>query len=148
MNAKDVAVVVAAIAAGGLGMSLHRRRGFLARELRYRVATAFTYLAIFIVLLRFTEPARALLIALLVYAVILVRWQPRHSRYVSRRERRKVIARFERSGERYDPQKHEIDHVVPHSRGGMSTADNLRVIARARNRAKSDRSPWWDVFGR
>lgn len=47
----------------------------------------------------------------------------------------------------YNPKKHEIDHVVPWSRGGGNEADNLKVIPKARNRAKSNRSPWWDIFG-
>lgn len=148
MNGKDIMLVLGAILVGALGLSLHRRRNYLANRIRYRVGSVLIYASVFLFALHFMDPQKALLIAILVYVVILVRWRPRHSRYVSRVDRRKVIARFERSGERYDPKKHEIDHVVPHSRGGMSTADNLRVISRKRNRTKSAKSPWWDVLGK
>ncbi len=72
----------------------------------------------------------------------------RRSRHVPRIERRKAIARFERgTGERYDPRLYDIDHVVPFSRGGSNTADNLRVVSRSKNRSKGARSPWWDLLG-
>jgi HNH endonuclease len=32
----------------------------------------------------------------------------------------------------------EIDHVIPHSKGGPTTVDNLRLLCRACNRKKSD----------
>jgi uncharacterized membrane protein YfcA len=149
MSGQVIAVVAVAILVAALaGLSLYRRRRFVAKELSFRVSVVIVYAAVFLLGLHYTDPPKALLIALLVMAVLSVRWRPRHSRYVSRRDRRKVIARFERSGERYDPKKHEIDHVVPHSRGGVSRADNLRVIARARNRSKSAKVPWWDVLGK
>ena len=71
------------------------------------------------------------------------------TRYIPRSERRKAIARFEyKTGRKYNPRVHDLDHVVPFSRGGNSTADNLRVIERRTNRAKGSRSPWWDLLGR
>jgi len=144
----SIAVLVFLVAFGAMGVSLYRRRGFIVKRAKYRVGTLLAYAIVGVIALKFTDPKTAILVALLVYAVILVRWRPRHSRYVSRRDRRKVIARFEKSGECYDPKKHEIDHIVPHSRGGMSTADNLKVIPRAANRSKSAKTPWWDVLGR
>jgi HNH endonuclease len=127
--------------------SFTARRQLIRQRLRY----AFAIFAIFIftafVAERFMEPPKALLLAFVVALLLSDKFRPRHSRYISRRDRRKAIAEFERSGERYDSKKHEIDHVVPYSRGGGNTADNLKVIAKAKNRAKSDRPPWWDVFG-
>lgn len=70
------------------------------------------------------------------------------SRYIPARERRKAIARYELSGRKYNSRRHDIDHRVPFSRGGNSSADNLRVTDRHTNRSKKDRSPWWDVLGR
>ena len=59
------------------------------------------------------------------------------------------VCKYERrTGQRYNPRKHHIDHVVPYSRGGGSRADNLRVLDSEKNLAKSDRAPWWDVFSR
>ena len=72
----------------------------------------------------------------------------RRSRHVRRAERRKAIARFEReTGQKYNQRRHDIDHVVPFSRGGNNTADNLRVMPRSQNRSKGARSPWWDLLG-
>src|SRR3990167_8761835 len=72
----------------------------------------------------------------------------KHSRYMPRAEKRKAIARFElRTGEKFNPRVHEIDHEIPFSTGGSSTADNLRVVTRRENRSKGARSPWWDLFG-
>ena len=31
-------------------------------------------------------------------------------------------------GGKYDPKRHDIDHIVPISRGGSHTGDNLRVL--------------------
>jgi hypothetical protein len=149
MTGRDVAILIFAVAYGAGGVALYRRRGFLVKQARYHVGALLLYVCTFLLVLHFTERGTtALVIAMLIYAVVLQRFRPKHSRYISRRDRRKVIARFERSGERYDPKKHEIDHVVPHSRGGMSTADNLKVIAKATNRSKSAKSPWWDVLGK
>jgi len=137
-----------AILIGLISLSVYRRRDFIRQHIRYYLSTAIAYVFVFWIATRFMDPPKALLLSLLIYAIVLNRWRPRRSRYISRRERRKVIARFERSGKRYDPKKHEIDHVVPHSRGGTNTADNLKVIDRDRNREKSAKSPWWDVLGR
>ncbi len=73
----------------------------------------------------------------------------RHPRYIPRSVRRKVIKRFESAtGQKYNSRDLEIDHVVPFSKGGSSTEDNLRVIPRRENRAKGAKSPWWDLPGR
>jgi 5-methylcytosine-specific restriction endonuclease McrA len=32
----------------------------------------------------------------------------------------------------------EIDHLIPHSKGGPTTVDNLRLLCRDCNRKKSD----------
>jgi hypothetical protein len=56
--------------------------------------------------------------------------------------KRKVIQRFEsRTGERYDPSVHHIDHKVPFSKGGGHTLDNLRVVPRALNLRRGGSMP-------
>lgn len=73
---------------------------------------------------------------------------PPPGRRIPKAERRRAIARFEaKTRQKYDPQKHDIDHVVPYSKGGNSRGRNLRVIDRGENRSKRDRSAWWDLFG-
>ncbi|MGH7485578.1 MAG: HNH endonuclease domain-containing protein [bacterium] len=71
----------------------------------------------------------------------------RRSRYIRATEKRKAIARYELTGKKYNPKKHDLDHDIPFSKGGSSTADNLRVRDRRVNRQKGNRSPWWDIFG-
>jgi hypothetical protein len=70
----------------------------------------------------------------------------RRSRYIPRSVRRAVIAR-DLKGEEFDPQRHHIDHVWPYSKGGINTADNLRVIAKSRNLLKRDKRPRiWEMW--
>jgi hypothetical protein len=147
-NNETVGLLLVALSLGMLALSIYRRRHHLTAQARFYLGVTIVCGVTLILTLRLMEPTKALLVTFLVEVIVLIRWRPRRSRYVSKRDRRKVIARFELSGERYDPKKHEIDHVIPHSRGGTNTADNLRVIARARNRSKSAKSPWWDVFGK
>jgi len=127
--------------------SLSSRRDLIRQRLRYALAIGGVGFCTFAIAQKFTEQPKALLIALVTGVVIGSRFRPRHSRYIRRRDRRKAIAEFERGGERYNPKRHEIDHVVPYSRGGGNNADNLSVIPRERNRAKAGKSPWWDVLG-
>ena len=44
-------------------------------------------------------------------------------------------------GEKFDPEKHHIDHVWPFSKGGSHTTDNLRVIEKKRNLRKGAKRP-------
>jgi Ca2+/Na+ antiporter len=68
-------------------------------------------------------------------------WQSRkRSRHISTSTRRAIIERDMPSGQ-YDPQRHHIDHVWPHARGGSNTADNLRVIEKRRNLQKGAEAP-------
>jgi hypothetical protein len=127
--------------------SFTARRELIRQRFRYGLAMLILGAAAFAIAERYTDQPKALLIALVAAVLLAEKFRPRHSRYISRRDRRKAIAEFERHGERYDSKKHEIDHVVPYARGGGSTADNLKVIAKAKNRRKSDKPPWWDVFG-
>jgi len=133
------------------GVSVYRRRHFLLSGIRYVFLVMTLYVLTFLCAAKYLwprDPLKALLLALAVELVAINRWRPRRSRYIPRRHKMAAIARFEMSGERYDPRKHEIDHIVPYARGGTHAADNLRVVPRDRNRGKSARSPWWDVFSR
>src|SRR5579872_2106366 len=138
MQANDTLYVIVGVFLLLILLSVYRRRELIAKKLRWAfVALASYALTILIVRQLTTDPVKIVLSALLVEVLIAARTQPRRSRYISRTEKRKVIARFERSGRRYNPKDHEIDHIVPYSRGGDSRAHNLRIIERDRNRAKS-----------
>lgn len=88
-------------------------------------------------------PLTAILVAGLAF-----RMRPGRRRYVRAPDRRRAIAKWElKTGKKFDPRKHELDHVVPFSRGGSSTRDNLRVEDRKYNRSKGAKSTsWWDLL--
>lgn len=128
--------------------SLYRRREGIAYRLRNIVRAELAYLGVTFLLLYLKQPLAVALLGGVVCALIVERRTPSRRRYISKSERRKVIARFELSGGRFNRRTHEIDHVIPFSKGGSNTADNLRVISRRKNRAKGRKSPWWDLLGR
>ncbi len=72
--------------------------------------------------------------------------RPRRDRRIPEEIRRAVIARDLR-GQRFNSKLHEIDHIVPFSRGGDHSIKNLRVISRSKNRSRGAKMPrWWDFF--
>ena len=88
-----------------------------------------------------TQPGTAVLVALLCgwAAAQLV---PARSRNIPIHVKRKVIGEYEsRTGKKYKAREVEVDHVWPFARGGSHTADNLRVIPKAKNRKKGARKP-------
>lgn len=85
----------------------------------------------------------------IVAALIVDRWMPGRSRYIPASVRRRKIAEHElRTGKKFNPRKHELDHEVAFSKGGSHTEDNLRVVEKSKNRSKGAKSPWWDLLGR
>jgi Flp pilus assembly protein TadB len=134
-----------------LAPGIWRRRESIRFRLRVLLVGEATYLLVLMCLVKLEWPApQALVCAVLAgMVVIALQLQRRRKRYIPRSERRRAIARFEyKTGRKYNPRIHEIDHIVPFSKGGSNTADNLRVVERGMNRAKGARSPWWDLLGR
>lgn len=66
---------------------------------------------------------------------------PNRSRRIPTRVRKRVIERHLKSGGEYDPKQHDIDHVVPFSRGGSHSEENLRVLPKKENRRKRAKMP-------
>lgn len=66
--------------------------------------------------------------------------RPQRARRIPIAVRRAVIAR-DLKGERFDPKVHHIDHIVPFSKGGDHSTENLRVLARSRNLERGARMP-------
>jgi 5-methylcytosine-specific restriction endonuclease McrA len=94
-----------------------------------------------LVLTKGMQPGTAVLLGL-VGGYLAAQCIPARSRYIPVRTKREVIAEFEaNTGEKYNRRKHELDHRWPYSRGGSNTADNLRVVSRARNRRKGAKRP-------
>jgi hypothetical protein len=82
--------------------------------------------------------------------IVLYRSRPSQSnRRISNAVRRRVVADWQRkTGEKFNSRKYELDHIIPFSRGGGHTFDNLRVIEKSRNRSKGAQLPRWDIVGR
>jgi hypothetical protein len=86
-------------------------------------------------------PPQELVIAGFVTLLFFGRWQSkRRSRRIPKSVKRAVIER-DLKGEKFDPERHHIDHVWPFSRGGSHTTDNLRVIEKKRNLQKGAKRP-------
>ncbi|MGH9671057.1 MAG: hypothetical protein ACRD3A_13210 [Terriglobales bacterium] len=148
MSNNDIVALLALLAFLAAATSLLSRgeaiRHALRRLIACALAASLTLLGLTAVNMRQQE---ALIIGGIVGVVMFAAF-PKRRRYVRRSERKKAIARFEReTGKRYNPRLHELDHEVPFSRGGSSTADNLRVIGKRANRRKGARLPWWDILG-
>jgi hypothetical protein len=84
-------------------------------------------------------PQDATVAALVIAGVAVAMMKPR-GRYIPAKVKRAVIAR-DLKGEKYNPKKHHLDHVWPHSKGGSNTGDNLRVISRKANLKKGAKKP-------
>ena len=86
-------------------------------------------------------PSQEQIMAGFVALILFGRWQSqKRSRYIPKATRRAVIAR-DLKGEKFDAEKHHVDHVWPFSRGGSHTADNLRVIEKKKNLRKGAKRP-------
>jgi len=78
---------------------------------------------------------------------VLVR-PPERSRRIPPYVRRAVVARA-LTGTSFDPEIHHIDHIVPFSRGGDNSIQNLRVVPKAYNLRRGAKMPGLlDLLGR
>jgi hypothetical protein len=142
----DVAIIV------GIGLpillGLSRRREAIRSALRRMIAIGACYFLVVVVLAENGWKGTQAVVAGVFSALVLNALIPRRSRYIPKSERRKAIARYESATSRkFNPHFQEIDHVIPFSKGGSNTADNLKVVGRRANRSKGAKSPWWDLLG-
>jgi HNH endonuclease len=70
---------------------------------------------------------------------LLVR-QPRRNRRIPRYVREAVIAR-DLKGLPFDPSLHQLDHIVPFSKGGDHSVQNLRVVPKQENLRRGAKMP-------
>ena len=71
--------------------------------------------------------------------MVLIR-KPKQHRRIPKRIRQTVIDRDLR-GQQFDPSKHHLDHIVPYSKGGDHSVENLRVLSKSENLARGNRMP-------
>jgi 5-methylcytosine-specific restriction endonuclease McrA len=106
-----------------------------------KAVLVFCVLMIVLASMTHLQTPQETLVAGFVALLIFLRLQSRkRSRYIPKATRRAVIER-DLKGEKFDPEKHHIDHVWPFSRGGSHTTDNLRVIEKKQNLRKGAKRP-------
>src|SRR5437879_692845 len=110
---------------------LWKRREAIAYTVQ-RVAIALICVAIAFFLLQKAglAPLPAYIVALVI-GVLIRRAEPPRSRRVRARVKRQAIAKFEKeTGKQFNRRIHELDHILPHSRGGGNAEDNIQVLSR------------------
>jgi hypothetical protein len=129
-------------------LSLRPRREAIRHWVRRIVIVEATYFAVVYLMVHIGRPPIESLLEGILAGFVVNQMQPRRSRHIPASVRRRKIAEYElRTGKKFNPRKHELDHGIPFSRGGSHTADNLSVMEKRRNRSKGAKSPWWDLFG-
>ncbi|MGH8612038.1 MAG: HNH endonuclease [Gammaproteobacteria bacterium] len=84
---------------------------------------------------------------LMIALALLLLW-PKRSRRIPNKVRRRVRARWEvETGKKFNSKQYELDHMIPFSKRGSHTEDNLNVVERKKNRKKGAKSPPWDLWG-
>jgi len=130
-------------------VSIRRRREAIRHRLRRVIIVEGAYVGVAYVMAQAGRTAIESLLGGIVAALIVNQRMPGRSRHIPSSVRRRKIAEYElRTGEKFNPRKHELDHEVAFSKGGSHTEDNLRVIEKRKNRSKGAKSPWWDLLGR
>ena len=119
---------------------LWRRREAIEHTVRQiAVAIVLAGIAFFLLWNSGLPPLTAYMVALLI-CVLIRRAQPRRSRYVSARTKRQAIAKHEKeTGKTFKRGRDEFDHIVPHSRGGGNSEDNIQILPKKKNREKGAR---------
>ena len=124
---------------------LWRRREAIEHTVRQiAVAVILAGIAFFLLWRSGVPPATAYIVALVI-CVLIRRGQPRRSRHISARAKRQAIARHKKeTGKTFRRGRDEFDHILPHSRGGGNSEDNIQVLPKKKNREKGARLRWWD----
>ena len=116
---------------------LYRRREAIAHAARGVLIACLCAAAAYFILWKSGLSPAAAYITALVIGVLIRRADPRRSRYIPARVKRQAIATFEKkTGETFNKRIHELDHVLPHSRGGGNAEDNIQVLTKKKNRSK------------
>jgi len=130
-------------------VSLRRRREAIRHAIRRVFLSEAAFLLVVVVMVQAGKTGPEVLVIGFLTGVVVSLSMRGRSRHVPTSVRRRKIAEFElRTGEKFNPRKHELDHEVPFSKGGSHTTDNLRVVEKKKNRSKGAKSPWWDLLGR
>jgi hypothetical protein len=147
--AQPNAILIVIVVVGFLMLvGIRPRRESILHKLRYLIIAGIVgYLAYLIAGSDPKYQAASSVIAILV-VVMIYAMRPARRRRIPKSIRRRTITDWEhKTGKRFNARTHELDHIVPFSKGGSHTSDNLRVLEKERNRSKGAKNPWWDIFG-
>lgn len=147
MNDQQFVIIVLGAIGYMLFLSIWRRR----EGIMHKISRILVYLFItsgIIYLLKGENDIRIIIVAITIGLAASHFLIPERSRYISKSAKKKVITDYEYKTGKKKRKSDEIDHIIPFSKGGSHTPDNLRVVPRKKNRSKGAKSPWWDVFGR
>ncbi len=141
--------IIAGVVIFFLLVSIRRRREAIRHRIRRVIVVEAAYLGVVYLMAQTGRTGIESLLGGIVAALIVNQTMPGRSRHIPASVRRRKIAEYElRTGKKFNPRKHELDHEVAFSKGGSHTEDNVRVIEKRKNRSKSAKSPWWDLLGR
>jgi hypothetical protein len=112
------------------------------RVRRLTVAMVFYVGGIFLLLKLGYGPVEAIMFGfvLSIAAGLFFVPRPERKRRIPTHVRRAVIER-DLKGAPFDPSLHQIDHIVPFSKGGDNSLCNLRVVAKTENLRRGARMP-------
>jgi HNH endonuclease len=124
---------------------------WLAREgLRHRLSNLLPAMVAYVAAMAYFGqqhyPIWFVLVAVAIGLVVFQLTATKRSRRTPAQHRRIAISRGYK-GKPYNSSKHHIDHIVPFSRGGSHSADNLRVIPKKQNLSKGRKRPGaWELY--
>jgi hypothetical protein len=144
-----VLVLIVILATIPVVFGLYRRREGICYRVKNVIVNEVIYLGIALIIIGAGRPPLESVFTGLATAFLVALYRPRPSRHFPASVRRSVKAQHElKTGEKFNPKKHELDHTAPYSRLGGNTFDNLSVVEKKRNCSKGSRSAWCDVLGR
>jgi len=130
-------------------VSIRRRREAIRHALRRVIIVEAAYLGVVYLLAQVGRTPLEALLGGIVAALIVMLTMRGRSRHIPASVRRRKIAEYElKTGKKFNPRKHELDHEVPFAKGGSHTEGNVRIVEKSKNRSKSSKSPWWDLLSR
>jgi hypothetical protein len=118
-------------------VSIRRRREAILHRVRRGIVVEGIYVGVAYVMVQAGRTTIEALLGGIVAGLVVNQMISGRSRHIPTSVRRKKIREYElRTGKKFNPRKHELDHEVAFSKGGSHTEDNLRVVEKGKNRSR------------